>query len=287
MSFTEKYNAIRDLADKEIAELKAEILKEIQSATGIKSELEAYINAPSKHIRALIVFLCLKALQMPVTKEQIKLQAIVELVHNASLIHDDVIDDSKERRKQDSFNKKSGNHLAVIAGDYILSFALKNLADLGSIELINLFAQTLSDMCRGEILQQQSIFNIPTMEEYLNKTYYKTGSLFETAMNGALILCIEDNPKLKEFAKNFGIAFQLRDDIKNIIENRPDSDIKNGIYTAAVIYSKSPNNPFTGIEKAKILLDNYIETAKSLLNELPENQYKTAIIELLEIINNE
>lgn len=288
MSFKQEYNTIIKLVEEEINSLNASVKKEIHNSKVLKEELTNYINSPSKHIRATLVFLSLKAMSIPITEEQITLQTIVELVHNASLIHDDVIDDSELRRGKSSFNKALGNHMSVIAGDYILSFALKKLVELKSFDIIRNFANTIENMCQGEIEQQLSKYKIPTIENYITKTYNKTGSLFETAMTGSLILAnSNERTNLKEFAKNFGISFQIRDDIQNIINNKTDSDIKNGIYTAAVIYSQDANNPTAGIEKAKILLDTYTSKAKSLLNNIPENQYKEGLIKLLDIINNE
>jgi len=282
MSFTERYNDIKSIVQPEISALKEEIYKDFESF----SELKQYVSAPSKHIRPTLAFLYLKAAGINITPQQIKLQAIVELVHNASLIHDDVIDDSEKRRQEDSFNKKEGNHLAVISGDFILSYALKKLVELNSIEILDIFTQTLNKMCLGEINQYKSKFVIPALDEYIDKTYKKTGALFEASLKAALTLAGKTGNEA-EFAKNFGIAFQLRDDILNITTQNPDSDIKNGIYTAAVIYSGNPDNPLEGIEKAKDLLDTYLEKAKTNIDILQQNEYKSALTELMELLKYE
>ena len=123
-------------------------------------------------------------------KKQITIQTVIELVHNASLIHDDVIDDCSERRGDKSFNAGFGSRLSVIAGDYILSFALTKLAELNSSDILKLFARTLNNMCKGEIDQHFSKFKIPSIEEYIEKTYNKTGALFETALSSATLAVV-------------------------------------------------------------------------------------------------
>lgn len=288
MSFSEKYKKIYSVVEEDVEKVKKQVLSELKNSDEIKNELFELFNSPSKHIRAVLSFLYLRANNIDVTDKQICYQAIIELIHNGSLIHDDVIDNSEIRRNKKTLNCSCGNHLSVVAGDLVLAFALKKMADLNSHEHTHLIAKTIAKMCEGEINQNNSKFKIPTMEEYLNKTYNKTGTLFEAAISGAVML--SDKNYLKnaaEFGKNFGIAFQIRDDIKNIEDNLPDSDIKNGIYTASVIYSQNPDNPLSGIEKAKDLLNNYIQETEKNLNNIPENEYKSAIINLLELINHE
>ena len=123
-----------------------------------------------------------------IDEKQIVFQSAIELVHNASLIHDDVIDESQSRRAVQTINSKFGNKLAVITGDYLLSVALKKIRTLDAPEIIDMFAQTLDDMCQGEIKQDFSRFKIPSIEEYLEKTRLKTAKLFETAICGSFFL---------------------------------------------------------------------------------------------------
>ena len=129
------------------------------------------------------------------------------------------------------------------------------------------------------------------METYLKKTEKKTAKLFQTAIEGVIILSQKKDKKLaKEFGYNFGMAFQIRDDIlnlKNIDDLKPSqNDIQNGIYTAPVIFSGQIDNLEIGFAKSQTLLSNYINTVTNAINNLPESIYKTAIIELLEILND-
>ena len=288
MSFNEKYNEIVKLVEYEIEDLKRIILSDINECQELQKVLIDFFNLSSKHIRPVLSFLYIKALNMGIDKRQIQYQAIIEIIHNASLIHDDIIDDSNIRRGEKSLNANLGNHMSVVVGDLILSYALKKVAELKSIELLLLLSNTILKMCRGEIFLQYKKYQIPSLEDYIEKTYNKTGALFNAAIQGAIIIGkgnVDD--KEIEFARNFGIAFQIRDDIKNITDTGKSTDIENGIYTAPVIYSQSICTSAEGIEKAKSLLNNYIEKAKSAISGLDNNKYKTAIIELLELINHE
>ena len=289
MSFSKNYIEIYNKVEKEISLVNSYVKSYFECKSGqIEDELQKFLNSPSKHIRAVLSFLYLKACELETDERQIEYQAVIEIIHNASLIHDDVIDEALKRRNSKSFNANFGNHLSVIAGDYILATALKILADLNSAELLILISDTITKMCKGEISQEFSRFEIPTIEEYIEKTYNKTGSLFEATLCGANLIAvgnIDDN--VRNFAKNIGIAFQIRDDILNVIQNNENSDIKNGIYTAPVIFSGNIQVSDSGIEKAKSLLNNYINNAKEDIKDISNNEYKMIIIKLLELINNE
>lgn len=284
MNFQEKYSNILNIVKNEIEAVSTNLTSDINIQEPLQTKLSNILNAPSKHIRPLISFLYLKSLGLNIDEKQIILQTAIELVHNASLIHDDVIDNSNIRRNTKTINEEFDNKLAVISGDYILSIALNYIAKLNSIKIVEMFADTLSFMTNGEINQQFSKFQIPTIENYIKKTEQKTAKLFETAICGSLLLA-NSNENASVFAKNFGIAFQIRDDIINI--KTTQSDIKDGIYTAPVIYAGNTENYTNGIEKSHILLNNYIDNAYQAINHIEENKYKIAIKELLGLLKNE
>lgn len=284
MSFREKYSKILDIVQEEIKQVSAGLTCGVDIQEPLKSKLFELLNAPSKHIRPLVSFLYLKSLGLNIDEKQIMLQTVIELVHNASLIHDDVIDESSIRRNTQTLNSKFGNKLAVISGDYLLSTALHRLAKLNSIPLIEMFSDTLACMSHGEIKQQFTKYKIPKIEEYLDKTAKKTAKLFETAVCGSLLLS-NSSENGKEFAENFGIAFQIRDDLINIQTTK--TDLNDGIYTAPVIYAGCTENYADGIEKTRSLLNNYIDNAFRAINHIEDNKYKTALTELLGLIRNE
>lgn len=284
MSFQEKYSKILNIVEEEINQVRKEISYDIDIQNPLKEKLLDLLNAPSKHIRPLISFLYLKALGYKIDDKQIMLQTAIELVHNASLIHDDVIDESDMRRNIKTLNKEFDNKLAIISGDYLLSIALHKIAKLKSIKLVEMFADTLACMTYGEITQQKDKFSIPTLEKYIEKTEQKTAKLFETAICGSLLLS-ESKENGVNFAKNFGTAFQIRDDIINIKTTK--TDIAEGIYTAPIIYAGNVECYENGIEKTQTLLNNYIDNARQAIKHIENNKYKIAITELLGLLKNE
>lgn len=281
--FQKKYSEITGLVQNELNQILQEMIKNIDVHVSLKSELLKILNAPSKHIRPLISILYLKALKIDIDEKQILYQAAIELVHNASLIHDDVIDESEIRRGKNTLNNKFNSKLAVITGDYLLSAALNKVIKIGRIELIKMFSDTLSEMSNGEINQQFSKFKIPSLNDYIKKSEQKTAKLFETALCGSLLIADSKYDGF-DFAKNFGIAFQIRDDLINC--KTTNSDIKDGIYTAPVIFAGDAKINDDAIEKTQILLNNYIENAKNNLSNIEDYEYKQALSELLELFKN-
>lgn len=289
MGFNESYKKISFVVEEELIRLNKEIENSFTGSTLLHSGIKDFLLSPSKRIRPVIAFLYLKACNIPVTDRHIKLQTVVELIHNASLIHDDVIDNGKIRRSKKTINETFDNRLAVISGDYILSAAMQKLAELNSIELIKIFSNVLENMCSGEIEQHFSRFQITDLAKYIEKSYKKTGALFEASVKSSLVLERLDSEN-SEFAKLFGIAFQIRDDLINITEpdnTKENNDIEEGIYNAPVIFSGNAQDPAAGIEKTKSLLNNYINRTKQQILNLANNKYKSAILELLDILNNE
>ena len=137
-------------------------------------------------------------------------------------------------------------------------------------------------MCEGELIQQSQLYKIPTIEEYIKKSTLKTAKLFLAEIEGLSIIHNTNNLDLKDFILNYGIAFQINNDLANITESQ--SDIKNGIYTAPVIYSESTNITPSGIEKTLYLRDNYIEKCLNTLRNLKESIYKKELIGIVKCL---
>lgn len=291
MSFSEKYINIFNLVKEDITKIEYELTSEICLSACIDETLKDFLTQKTKRIRPLVSFLYLLASGKKIDECQYSFQTIIEIIHNASLIHDDVIDESDLRRGNTTINKKFNNKIAILTGDYLLSIALKKLNKLNSPEIIAICADTLEDMCQGEVNQYFNKYKFTGIEEYLKKTKQKTAKLFQTAVKGAMLLAGEtDLTNADKFSLAFGIAFQIRDDILNLTETaklKPaQNDIENGIYNAPVIFSGKTCNLDEGIAKTKSLLNNYVIEAIDALNNIDENPYKRAIIELLEILND-
>lgn len=282
------YNKIISLVEGEISSVKNLLCEFNSESTEFNTFLEDFISAPSKHIRSVIAFLYLKANNVEIDEKQILLQSVIELIHNATLIHDDIIDESDVRRNLPTFNKKFDNSLAVIAGDYLLSIALKKILSLNNPEILGLFAKAIENMCVGEISQYFSKYKMPTIYEYIEKSRAKTASLFEASLVSASILAGLNKSVSENFANNFGIAFQIRDDILNFSnnDNKPvNNDFEKGIYTAPAIYAECDlKNISLGIEKASQLLDNYLVNTREVLSNLDKNVYSKALLEILDLL---
>lgn len=265
-------------------------------------KLSSYLFSSSKRIRSALIFLLSRALKSEAKDYQIKIASATELIHNATLIHDDIIDESSLRRGNKTINSEFDSKLAVIAGDFLLSLALNQLQLTQNPKVITIFTDSLKNVCQGEIKQFFEKNKLISIEEYIEKSKNKTAMLFKAALTSA----IEDETyldKIEEFAINFGIAFQIRDDLINVIDidnSKPfQDDIKNGIYTAPLIYL-AQNNPdilhnsfediilelrkSDSVEKTKKLMQKYLSKAIDSIDFLEESKYKRAIANLCEYI---
>ncbi len=309
MTFEEKYADIRQLAKDEIEFIEKFMVQNVKTREPLNSHIINFLNAPSKRIRPLLSILFYKSLYGNISDEKLKALASVELIHSASLIHDDIIDESDTRRGLKTVACEFGNKLGVICGDYLLSVAMKIVTELGSVELLKNFSNTLNKMCIGEINQNFDRFKISTIEDYIEKSKNKTAYLFETALitpfichsesfnNEILRLKSQNGEKslIKQMASDFGIntgiAFQIRDDLMNLTSSDSSKPVRNditeGIYNAPVIYAGSPDNYVNGLEKTRDLLNNYIKTACANIEKLPQNVYKKGLENFLELLGND
>lgn len=293
MSFQQEYQVIKQSVSAEIDLVEQKMVENISLSEPLNSSLKKFLLGKSKRLREVLPILYIKALGKSLNNEQLEVLSIVEIVHNASLIHDDIIDESPLRRGQKTLSFEFGSKLAVISGDYLLSVALEKLCKIANVEITKQFSQTIKNMCVGEVKQNYARFQKGTLEDYIEKTKNKTAYLFETAFltcATADTISDYDLKSLSQLGLAIGIAFQIRDDLLNMIEtdkSKPtNSDIEAGIYNAPVIFGSEADNYASGIEKTKGLLNNYIEQAKKELELLPKNSYSSALYRCLELLNN-
>ena len=292
MTFSKKYNEIKSLCSDELSIIEEKMISDISLIQPLDKMVKDFLLYPSKRVRSTLATLIVKAGKNMVTDEQLEVLSVVELIHNASLIHDDVIDDDKLRRGHKTLSAEFDNKLAIISGDYLLSLAMQKLVKLKNLEVINLFCKTIEKMCLGEVEQNFSKYKIGTLEQYLEKTKNKTAYLFETALLSCMMLGANKSylARISKIGINIGIAFQIRDDILNFTgtdDTKPsNSDLREGIYNAPVILGEKTDNWVSGIEKTKILLNNYIKEAVDELSYLGENKYQSAIMNFLELLRD-
>jgi len=162
-----KITAIAQVVNADLERVNANLLFEVDLKPQLAKELEHFLKAPSKRIRSLLTILYLRASKMYLLPAHYELLASVELIHNASLVHDDVIDESKLRRNRQTLNDKFDNQLAVISGDYLIGIALEKLIKIGSLPVLDVFAKTLQNMCKGEVNQYFNKFKKTDLETLL------------------------------------------------------------------------------------------------------------------------
>lgn len=304
MHLEDKYKAIKNTVQEDLDLLESDISALFTNETPLDKDLTNFLTAPAKRLRPLLGFLFLRTIFKDINKKQRNIMLAVELIHNATLIHDDVIDKAEKRRKQETLNVKFDDNLAVVAGDLLLSVAMGKVIEVDSIEVIKTCTNALKKTCIGEINQYFSKFKITSIDEYIEKSKEKTALLFEIGILSGLILSEKETDEslrqtATDFAQNFGIAFQIRDDLINVLhsDSISNNDINSGIYTAPVIFAHEENknildeqNLFIklkatkGIEKTKDLMDDYFDKAILAIQGLDENIYKTTILELINIL---
>lgn len=202
----------------------------------LKDDLIDFLFNNPKRLRPILVFLFAKILKIE-DDAVLKIALIVELVHSASLIHDDILDDEKIRRKKLSFNFKYNSKIAVLEGDFLLASALKILSKLKA-EILEIFSSRIIKTIQGELSQTENKQKLPSYDEYLKNNFNKTGSLFFACLESLYVLKnIDETTKinLNDYLYNFCCAFQIQNDINDFCDNK-FSDIKNGNYTLPVIY---------------------------------------------------
>jgi octaprenyl-diphosphate synthase len=223
-------SAIKALVADELTATNTLILDSISSSIPLAKEIADYIfDNGGKRIRPMLLLLVAKALKYN-KKDQINLAAIVELLHTATLLHDDVIDESEMRRNQPTANTKWGNEASVLVGDLLYTKAFQLIADIDHSGLTKLLANSTSIIVEGEVLQLIHRHDASTDEKtYLDIIQRKTGELFaitSAAMPVYMNLSDEETKQLRDYGSNLGTAFQMIDDTLDYIAD-PEKTGKN------------------------------------------------------------
>ncbi len=307
---------------KDMIEINQIILKHINSVPGLLGQaLEDTFAVPGKMLRPACVML-FGAFGPDATQKQDELKKIatsIETLHNATLIHDDIIDESSMRHGRPSIQTKYGKHIAVYAGDYLFALSLTLLSENAqSLHSVIADGKTMQNILVGETEQYNNAYNINISEkEYLNQIKGKTGVLFGLAcFIGAYESGIKVTKalKAKQFGEYLGQAFQLRDDILDYTTTSSTFkkpvllDVKDGIYSGPLIFALQNDdnnhlhelvkmrkdltqdqlheienlvNHLGGVERAQKLADQYTEKAlASLKKHWPDNENRALIEQL-------
>ena len=219
----------------------------------LRAALELLLSAGGKRIRPTITLLIGQMLDAPIER-LITLASAIELLHTATLVHDDLIDGSLLRRGMPTLNSQWSPGATVLTGDFLFSCAAKLAAETESIPVIKLFAQTLTVIVNGEVTQLLSGRNCITRDMYRQRIYAKTASLIETAARSAALIAPVNEAsveKMRIFGYEIGMGFQIVDDILDFTGEEATlgkpvgSDLRQGLVTLpTIIYNElHPENP--------------------------------------------
>ena len=210
---------------------------------------EHLFEAGGKRIRPAIVLLVSRA-TMPdhnLTHRHRRLAEITEMIHTASLVHDDVVDEADLRRNVKTVNNLFGDKIAVLAGDFLFAQSSWYLANLDNLKVVKLLSEVIRDFAEGEIVQSINRFDIhASIDSYLDKTYYKTASLMANSSKAAAVLSdasAEVTENLYYYGRNLGLAFQIVDDILDftgsteVLGKPAGLDLASGKLTSPVFYA--------------------------------------------------
>lgn len=240
-------NAIRQLADSDMQDVNKLIYTQLESDVALINQLGFYIiNGGGKRMRPLLSILTARAIDYQ-GEAHLKLAAIVEFIHTASLLHDDVVDESLLRRGRETANALFGNSASVLVGDFLYTRAFQMMTELGSMKVLEILADATNVLAEGEVLQLMNC-NVPDTSEasYMRVIYCKTAKLFEAATRLPAVLAdspIEVQTALADYGKYLGTAFQLTDDLLDYTANTEElgknigDDLAEGKPTLPLIYA--------------------------------------------------
>lgn len=241
-----------------------ERVEELLSATYTQHQLETAVNAMCMHVinaggkRIRPRLAVMSAFALPHYNEELHYEKIChiaaafEMLHTATLVHDDVIDKASMRRGQPTLNDTSGNHAAVLAGDYLFTRCFDLIAYPEEFGVIKALNRTLSELVVGELYQLENEGNSNiSYETYYRTIYAKTGVLFELSASAPAIIIKEDSAleaPLREYGRQLGIAFQIKDDMLDYSSDAealgkdPGTDLADGRITLPVLIALNHSN---------------------------------------------
>ncbi|HUO82588.1 MAG TPA: octaprenyl diphosphate synthase [Gammaproteobacteria bacterium] len=209
-------DAIRSVVADDLPRVDQVIRDRLQSDVALIDQVSHYIvNSGGKRLRPLLVLIAARACEYRGDRHA-EAAAIIEFIHTATLLHDDVVDASALRRGQDTANTVWGNQASVLVGDFLYSRAFQMMVDIGEMRVMDVLAEATNTIAEGEVLQLHNCHDPNTTEDrYLQVIYRKTAKLFEAGVRIAAILA-DRSPEIElalvEYGRRLGNAFQLVDD---------------------------------------------------------------------------
>jgi octaprenyl-diphosphate synthase len=264
-----KLETINQLAHKDMLAVNALIQKQVDSEVSLINQLGFYIvNSGGKRLRPLLTVLAARALNTQ-TDQHHTLAAIIEFIHTATLLHDDVVDESTMRRGKETANAVFGNQASVLVGDFLYTRSFQMMVSLDRMRVMEILSNATNVIAEGEVLQLMNCNDPETSEEsYMQVIYSKTARLFEAATLLAAVLT-EQNEEIEfamqDYGKYLGTAFQLVDDILDYAADPEEmgknvgDDLAEGKPTLPLLYAM-----WNGTEQQQALIKEAIETGNGL-----------------------
>jgi len=321
--------AIQALSQDDMTQVNDLIYGQLQSDVALINQLGIYIvNAGGKRMRPMLTVLTAQALNQTNTDKlddkHCIIAAIIEFIHTATLLHDDVVDESNMRRGRETANALFGNSASVLVGDFLYTRSFQMMTKLGDMRIMDILSDATNIVAEGEVLQLMNCNDPDTTEEsYLQVIYCKTAKLFEAATRLAAVITKQDTATetaMAEYGKYLGTAFQLVDDIMDYTADAKEmgknvgDDLAEGKPTLPLLYAMKHGNEIqsrlirdaiehgNGMEHLDEILTAMKETgslvytqkkaeieadkAIKALSILPESDYKQALVSLAHIAAN-
>jgi octaprenyl-diphosphate synthase len=311
------FESIKRLTADEAKAVDSLIINQLSSDVLLINQMGHYIvNNGGKRLRPMLLLLAAKALGQ-INHNHLVLAAVIEFIHTATLLHDDVVDESDLRRGQQSANAVWGNAASVLVGDYLYSSAFEMMVRTNIMRVMEILSKTTTAIAEGEVLQLLNCNNPETTEEkYLEVISRKTAILFSAATRLAAVVSnanVEVEEKLSQYGQHLGIAFQLIDDAldykatKEELGKNLGDDLAEGKPTLPLIYAIKNSSPseanviidaikdgnreafnevYTIVKSSKAIeyteqrANEEAQKAMAALEVLPDSQYKQALLAL-------
>ncbi|PYK29646.1 MAG: polyprenyl synthetase family protein [Verrucomicrobia bacterium] len=280
---------VTEVVRQELDDVESRIIKQAASFDpAVEGYVSYAIGGRGKRLRPLVALLAGGAVGS-INSEHVDLAVIVELIHVATLVHDDIVDEAEWRRAQPTLNARWGNSLSVLLGDWLFAHALNLSARFDQVEVSREIARAAREVCTGEIIQTQRRFDLHLgIEDYLRIIEMKTGSLFAVAANLGALLGKADSATqsaLRIFGQKIGTAYQIYDDCLDIAGNERESgktlgsDLRKGKLTLPVLMLLGGRNGADKEHFSQLILDARFQEISELLTSPRANGALTASID--------
>src|SRR5438445_11713043 len=308
----EVFELLRD----DLAAIEREFARDTGAGVTAITEIGEYLRGGGgKRIRPALLLLASKLFNYE-GRGAVKLGAVVEIIHTATLVHDDIIDEAKTRRGRPAANTQWGNSKCVLAGDWLYMQAFKVAVQERNFRILDALIELTQQMVEGELLQMEKLGKLISLEEHFDLIYRKTACLFAVCMRMGAVLANateEQENRLGDYGRSLGLAFQLVDDVldltasEEVLGKPVASDLREGKVTFAVIHALERCTPAErgivetvlrernldavnhqqilelltrhgSIDAAMTRAHEYAEAARKSICNFPDSEYKRALL---------